>query len=129
MQGIERECQGMPVRQPEHEFLMGEGDDKISAYTWAFIPKFELADANKKDCRKVLGLLIGYLYTMAGMSIESQDRMGRVEREKLLDPIGRVEFTSRIFVTVGGNSTVYSFSKLRLSVRPVLRSIYGTTCA
>ena len=66
---VERESQGKPIKQPEHAFLMGEGDDKVSAYTCSFIKRFQVADARDKDCRKVLGLSTGYLYTMAGMNL------------------------------------------------------------
>ena len=110
---MERESQGKSVKLPEHEFLMGEGDDKVSTYTRSFIKRFQLADARDKDCRKVLGLFTGYLYTMAGMNLEPQDRSGRVDHERLIEVSGRVEFTSRICVIVGKDEMVYRFPKLR----------------
>ena len=92
---------------------MGEGDDKVSAYSWSFISCFELQDVKNKECRKVLGLVMGYLYTLSGMNLEPQDSTGRVPHKELLDPSNRVEFTSRIFVLVGNKTAVYSFPNMR----------------
>ena len=46
------------------------------------------------------------------MSIEPQDRTGRVEYDKLIDTSGRIEFVSRIVVQVSGDR-MHSFPKLR----------------
>ena len=99
--------------QVDSEFINGEGDDRLKGYRWAFIQIFETRDMYGKHARRVLGVITAALYTMAGMSLEPQDRTGRVSADKLIDKTKRIEFTSRIFVPVNGGKSMCSFPKLR----------------
>ena len=96
----------------DSDFICGEGDDIAKGYKWSFIELFETSDMKGKRCRDVLGYVIGLLYCAAGMSLEPQDRTGRVGFDKLIDSSGRIEFVSRIFVEVNP-TTMYSYPKLR----------------
>ena len=110
--GIRRESYGLPVKAPDCDFICGEGDGKTKGYKWSFIELFETADRTGKRCREVLGYVVGLLYCSAGMSLEPQDRTGRVGYDKLTDATGRIEFVSRIFVEINP-SVMYSYPKLR----------------
>ena len=109
---IRRESYGMPVKAPTSEFISGEGDDRMKGYKWQYISKFATKDYPGAKARAVLGQVVGLLYTAAGMSIEPQNRTGRVGHEQLIDVSGRVEFVSRIFVPVS-NTVMHTFPKLR----------------
>ena len=106
---IVRVSKGQSVSKPESEFINGEGDDRLKGYKWSFIQKFQTRDMNGKSCRKVLGVVTAILYTISGMSLEPQDRTGRVSAEKLIDPTARMEFTSRIFVPLDDGKVMRSF--------------------
>ncbi|CAE7761158.1 unnamed protein product [Symbiodinium sp. CCMP2456] len=110
---IRRESAGEHVRKPIKEFIAGEGDDRAKAYSWPFIQKFQLQDRRNKRAREVLGLVTAILYVEAGMSLEPQDRTGRVEPDKLIDTEDRIEFVSRIFVPLNDGQLMRSFPKLR----------------
>ena len=111
-EAIRRESYGLPTRPPDSDFICGEGDDKAKRYKWSFFQLFETSDTKGKRCREVLGYVVGLLYCAAGMSLEPQDRTGRVGFDKLIDSTGRIEFVSRIFVEID-QSTMYSYPKLR----------------
>ena len=68
----------------------------------------------------VLPDLLGFL-PPCPLSKQDQLLRGVVDHDKLIDSSGRVEFTSRIFVTVGSDEQVCSFPKL--SQGNVLRSV------
>ena len=110
---IERVSKGLHVTKENSEFLNGEGDDRLKGYQWAFIQKFETKDKRGKDARQVLGVITAVLYTAAGMSLEPQDRTGRVSADKLIDKTQRIEFISRIFVPLKEGKMMRSFPKLR----------------
>ncbi|CAE7250896.1 unnamed protein product, partial [Symbiodinium sp. KB8] len=101
---IRRESSGQHVKRPNREFIAGEGDDRAKAYLWDFIQKFELKDRKNKRSREVLGLVTAILYVSAGMSLEPQDRTGRVPPDQLIDKENRIEFTSRIYVPLSGGT-------------------------
>ena len=110
--GIWRESYGLPVKPPDCDFICGEGDDKTKGYKWSYTELLETSDRKGKRCREVLGYVVGLLYCAAGMSLEPQDRTGRVGYDKLIDVSGRIEFVSRIFVEITP-SLMYSYPKLR----------------
>ena len=110
---IRRESSGQHVKRPNREFIAGEGDDRAKAYLWDFIQKFELKDRKNKRSREVLGLVTAVLYVSAGMSLEPQDRTGRVPPDQLIDKENRIEFASRIYVPLNGGTHMRSFPKLR----------------
>ena len=110
---IRRESAGEHVKKPNKEFIAGEGDDRAKAYAWPFIQQFQLADRRNRRAREVLGLVTAVLYVDAGMSLEPQDRTGRVAADRLIDTDNRIEFVSRIFVPLNDGQAMRSFPKLR----------------
>ena len=110
---IIRVSKGLHVTKEDSEFLNGEGDDRLKGFRWAFIQKFETKDKKGKDARQVLGVMTAVMYTAAGMSLEPQDRTGRVSAEKLIDKSQRIELISRIFVPLNDGKAMRSFPKLR----------------
>ena len=110
---ITRVSKGQHVTKEDSEFLNGEGDDRVKGFRWAFIQKFETKDKKNKDARESLGVMTSFMYTLAGMSLEPQDRTGRVSAEKLIDKSQRIEYISRIFVPIQDGKAMRSFPKLR----------------
>ena len=110
---ITRVSKGQHVTKEDSEFLNGEGDDRVKGFRWAFIQRFETKDKKNKDARESLGVMTSFMYTLAGMSLEPQDRTGRVSAEKLIDKSQRIEYISRIFVPIQDGKAMRSFPKLR----------------
>ena len=110
---ITRVSKGQHVTKEDSEFLNGEGDDRVKGFRWAFIQRFETNDKKNKDARESLGVMTSFMYTLAGMSLEPQDRTGRVSAEKLIDKTQRIEYISRIFVPIQDGKAMRSFPKLR----------------
>ena len=94
---VRRISAGTRIKAPPHGFGMGEGDDTVNGYTWAYVETFAAHWADKTTSQGHFGYIIGLMYTQAGMSLELQDRTGRGGYAHVLDTTGRLECTFRIY--------------------------------